>query len=146
MLRPAQVVHRSATSRCRRITLGRVDELRGSLCVAEVGRHIPFDIERAYWIFDVPNGGERANHAHREQSELLVSVRGSFIVHCDDGEVNSFYRLDSPDHGLLLPPMVFHRLGNFAPGSMCLVLSSGPYTPSEYINDYREFRRLHAPR
>jgi mannose-6-phosphate isomerase-like protein (cupin superfamily) len=133
-------------SRCRLVSLGRVDEGRGSLCVAEVGRHIPFEIQRAYWIFHVPTGGGRANHAHREQSELLVALRGAFTVHCDDGDVQTAHTLDSPDEGLLLPPMVFHVLDDFAPGSLCLVFASGPYDPSEYVNDYDEFRELMARR
>ena len=136
----------SSSSRCRLVSLGRVDEPRGALCVAEVSRHIPFDVQRAYWIFDVPIIGTRANHAHREQSELLVSARGAFTVHCDDGEVQTAYTLSSPDEALLLPPMVFHRLEKFAPGSLCLVLASGPYDPHEYVTDYREFCEFFAQR
>ena len=127
-------------------SLRRVDERRGSLCVAEVGHHIPFEIRRTYWVFDVPIGGERANHAHREQSELLVSVRGAFTVHCDEGDIQTAHTLGSPDEALLLPPMVFHRLDGFAPGSLCLVFASGPYDPSEYVTDFAEFRKLIAQR
>jgi hypothetical protein len=141
-----QILRSSPASACRLVSLGRVDEPRGSLCVAEVGPHIPFDVQRAYWIFDVPIMGQRANHAHREQSELLVSARGLFTVHCDDGEVQTTYTLDSPDEGLLLPPKVFHHLDNFAPGSLCLVLASGPYDPHEYVTDFAEFRELIAQR
>lgn len=136
----------TSASRCRRLTLGRVDEARGSLCVAEIDRDIPFAIRRAYWIFDVPNGGERANHAHREQSELVIPVRGAFTVQCDDGDSQTAYRLDSPDQALLLPPMVFHRVDDFAPGSLCLVFASGPYDADEYVTDYNEFHELMARR
>src|SRR5262245_28409328 len=136
----------SASSRCRLMSLGRVDEPRGPLCVAEVGRHIPFDVRRAYWIFDVPPSGTRADHAHREQSELLVAARGAFTVHCDDGVVQTTYTLSSPDEALLLPPLVFHRLDNFTAGSLCLVFASGPYDPAEYVTDYDEFRELSAQR
>jgi hypothetical protein len=132
--------------RCGLVSLARVDEPRGSLCVAEVGPQIPFSVQRAYWIFDVPTTGERANHGHREQSELLVSAQGAFTVHCDDGELQTSYRLDSPHEALLLPPMVFHRLDNFLPGSLCLVFASGPYDPREYVTDYAEFRELLARR
>jgi hypothetical protein len=133
-------------SRCRRISLGRIDEERGSLCVAEVGRHIPFEVQRIYWIFDIPIGGERADHAHREQWELLVAVRGGFTVRCDDGDVQTIHTLDSPDQALLLAPMVFHQLDHFAPGSLCLVFASGPYDPDEYVTDDEEFRELMARR
>lgn len=131
-----------AVTRCERISLQQIHEQHGSLCVAEVGRHVPFKIERAYWIFGVPTGGERGQHAHREQSELLIPVRGSFIVSCDDGKRKTVYTLDSPGEALLLGPMVFHRLDDFRPGSVCLVFASGPYDPSEYITDYDEFRAL----
>jgi dTDP-4-dehydrorhamnose 3,5-epimerase-like enzyme len=143
---PERIISASTASRCRLVSLGRVDEPRGSLCVAEAGRQVPFEIQRVYWIFGVPVGGTRANHAHREQSELLIPARGAFTVHCDDGDVRSAYTLESPDEAVLLPPMVFHHLDNFAPDSLCLVFASGPYDPSEYINDHGEFRELIARR
>ena len=95
-----------------------------------------------YWIFGVPAAGERANHAHRSQYELLVAARGSFTVHCDDGSVCSSHLLDSPDRGLLLPPMVFHHLEAFSEGALCLVLASGQYEHDEYVRDFAEFRDL----
>lgn len=135
-----------AQSRCQELSLGRIDEQRGSLCVAEAGRHVPFEIQRVYWIFDVPGEGQRANHAHREQTELLVAVRGGFTVHCDDGSVETVHRLDAPERGLLLPAMVFHHLDHFTPGALCLVFASGPYDAAEYVNDHQEFRELMASR
>lgn len=131
----------SATG-CSLIELGRYDELRGSLCVAEQGLHVGFEIKRVYWISHVPSGYERANHAHREQSEVLVAARGSFSVHCDDGCAQEQWTLDSPDVGLLVPPMIFHHLDDFFPGTMCIVLASGPYEHGEYVHDYDEFREL----
>jgi len=137
--------HRSADSRCEVIPLGQVDEDRGSLCVVEASRHISFHIRRVYWVFDVPPGGERAHHAHREQHELLVAARGGFTVHCDDGDVKTVYRLDSPATGLLIPELVWHHLEDFSEGAMCLVLAAGPYDPVEYVHDYEEFGRLVGP-
>jgi mannose-6-phosphate isomerase-like protein (cupin superfamily) len=133
---------RSSHSRCELIPLGEVVEPRGSLCVAEASRHISFEIRRVYWVFDVPPGGERAHHAHREQHELLIAVQGGFTVHCDDGEVKTVYRLDSPAVGLLIPKLVWHHLELFSVGAICLVLASGPYDPVEYVHDYEEFGRL----
>ena len=133
-------------SDCRLISLGRIDERRGSLCVAEIDRHVPFEIQRAYWIFDVPSAGVRGDHAHRSQSELLVALQGSITVRCDDGVAQTAYTLDAPDCGLLLAPMVFHDVTEFSAGSICLVLASGRYDPDEYINDYTEFRELIAQR
>jgi hypothetical protein len=105
-------------------------------------QHLSFDIQRAYWVFDVPGRAERAHHAHREQHELLVAASGSFVVHCDDGHAVSDYVLDSPDTGLLIPPLVFHHLDEFSPGAVCLVFASGPYEYAEYLHDYDEFREL----
>ncbi len=131
-----------AASRCTLIRLRRVDETRGSLCVAEVGDQVPFEIQRVYWVFAVPDGAERAHHAHRDQYELLVAVHGQFTVHCDDGAVESAYTLDSSETALLVPPMVFHRLDEFSPGSVCLAFASGLYDAGEYVSEYAEFREL----
>ncbi|HWF34951.1 MAG TPA: FdtA/QdtA family cupin domain-containing protein [Solirubrobacteraceae bacterium] len=129
----------SRETACSLLALARVDEPRGSLCVAE---NLGFEIKRAYWIFDLPEGAERANHAHREQYEVLVAVRGSFAVHCDDGHGRESRTLASPDAGLLIPPMVFHTLDGFSPDAVCLVFASGPYEYDEYVHDYDEFRAL----
>ncbi len=145
-MRPLPTTATNDASRCRRIPLQRVDEPRGSLCVAQAGEQLPFAVERVYFVFDVPAGGERAHHAHREQHELLIPVAGGFEVHCDDGAVQTTFTLDRPEQGLLLPPMVFHHLDRFSPGAVCLVLSSGPYDPSEYVNDYAAFQALASPR
>lgn len=131
-----------AASRCTLIRLRRVDEPHGSLCAAVVGEQVPFEIHRSYWVFDVPERGERAHHAHRDQYELLVAIRGQFAVHCDDGAVQTVYSLDSPDTGLVLPPMVFHHLDRFSPGAVCLAFASGPYDAGKYVFDYAEFRQL----
>jgi dTDP-4-dehydrorhamnose 3,5-epimerase-like enzyme len=136
--------HISSTpaSRCRLIPIERFEEDRGTLCVVGNADRLPFEIERVYWIFDVPGGGVRAQHAHRRQHELLVAAHGSFTVECDDGAVRSSYVLDSPDIGLLLPAMVFHHVDSFSPGALCLVLASGPYELDEYVRDLDEFREL----
>ncbi len=139
---PSHISKPPAASRCRVISLGRVDESRGSLCVAEVGQHVSFEIQRVYWIFDVPGQGERAHHAHLEQREVLIAAQGAFTVHCEERDVRSVYVLDSPDVGLLLPPMVYHHLDDFSPDAVCLVLASGPYDSDEYVHDYDEFRQL----
>lgn len=133
-----------AGSRCTLVQLRRVDEPRGSLCAAVVGEQVPFVIQRSYWVFDVPQRGERAHHAHRDQYEMLVAVSGRFTVHCDDGAVETTYTLDSPDMGLVLPPLVFHHLDGFSPGAVCLAFASGPYDADKYVSDYSQFRELVA--
>lgn len=131
-------------SRCQVVSLTVAEEPRGSLCVAEAFRDIPFEPRRVYWVFDVPPGGERAHHAHREQHEVLVAVNGAFTVHCDDGRVDTVYRLDSSVYGLLLPEMVWHHLDDFTAGAVCLVLASGPFDEREYVRDHDEFQTLTA--
>jgi dTDP-4-dehydrorhamnose 3,5-epimerase-like enzyme len=133
-----------AGSRCELIQLTFVEEPRGWLCAAEAFSQVPFEIKRIYWLSGVPPGGERAHHAHREQQELLVAARGAFTVHCDDGQVRSVYRLDSPACGLLLPEMVWHHLDEFSDEALCLVLASGPYDYDEYVHEYDEFRGITA--
>ncbi|HWF72976.1 MAG TPA: FdtA/QdtA family cupin domain-containing protein [Solirubrobacteraceae bacterium] len=128
---------------CCLLAFARFDEPRGSLCVAE---EVGFEIKRAYWIFDLPEGAGRANHAHREQYEVLVAVRGSFTVHCDYGSSRDHFGLDSPDTGLLIPPMVFHDVDGFSADAVCLVFASGPYEHAEYVRDYDEFRELASVR
>ena len=83
----------------------------------------------------------RAPITHTANNRSSFAARGAFTVHCDDGEVTTAYTLSSPDEALLLPPMVFHRLDNFAPGSLCLVLASGQYDPHEYVTDYARVPR-----
>ncbi len=131
-----------SASRCRAISLGGVDESRGSLRVVEVGQQISFEIQRVYSVFDVPDEGERGHHAHLQQHEVLIAAQGAFTVHCEEGDLRSVYVLDSPEIGLLLPPMVFHHLDGFSPDAVCLVLASGPYDRDEYVHDYEEFREL----
>jgi dTDP-4-dehydrorhamnose 3,5-epimerase-like enzyme len=141
-----QSAERVASSRCLLVPLRRVDDDRGSLCVAETLWHVPFEIKRTYWVFDVPRGGERGHHAHREQQELLVAADGAFTVHADDGRVRTVHRLDSPAHGLFIPEMVWHHLDDFSHNALCVVLASGPYDESEYIRDHDDFRELTAHR
>jgi dTDP-4-dehydrorhamnose 3,5-epimerase-like enzyme len=139
-----QAAAEAAGSRCKLIELTLVQQPRGWLCAAEGVSQVPFEIKRVYWISDVPPGGERAHHAHREQQELLVAARGAFTVSCDDGRVRSVYRLSSPATGLLLPEMVWHHLEEFSDEALCLVLASGAYDYAEYVHDRDEFRELTA--
>jgi hypothetical protein len=132
----------TADSRCKLVQLTLVEEPRGWLCAAEADGQIPFEIKRVYWVSGVPAAGERAHHAHRQQRELLVAAQGAFTVHCDDGQVRSVHRLNSPAYGLLLPEMVWHHLDEFSGDALCLALASGPYDSTEYVNDYDEFREL----
>ena len=126
-------------SDCRLIDLPRINDPRGNLTFLEGGRHVPFAIERVYYLYDVPAGAERGGHAHKELQQLILAVAGSFDVCLDDGREKKRIRLDRPDQGLYICPMIWRTLENFAPASVCLVLASLPYDESDYYRDYAEF-------
>jgi hypothetical protein len=119
-----------------------VREPRGSLCFAEANHHVPFAIERVYWIHGIPHGARRGGHAHRSVYELILPAAGEFDVHCDDGTECHTVHLNDPSRGLLLDPCVWRELSGFSPDAMCLVLASGRYDEDEYLRDYSEFAAL----
>jgi hypothetical protein len=125
---------------CRMVELSTIPDVRGSIVVAEVGDHLSFPIERAYWLHGVPEGAHRGGHAHRELQQVLVAVAGSLTVHLDDGVVQASFPLDRPDRGLLIGPMVWRELSDFSAGAVCLVLASHRYDEADYFRDPDTFR------
>lgn len=115
---------------------------RGNLSFVESSRHVPFDIARVYYLYDVPSGSMRAGHAHKELKQLLFAVSGSFDVHVSDGFVSEVITLNRPNVGLLMSSMIWRELHNFSSGSVCMVLASMPYVESDYIRDHEEFLRI----
>lgn len=115
---------------------------RGSLTVVERGKGIPFEVKRVYWIYDVPEGKSRGNHANRVSYQYLVAVKGYVHICLENKEGRKHYRLDSPDKGLLIPPCTWNKLLEFSKDAVLLVLSSEPYRPEMYINSYEEFLRV----
>src|SRR5438874_516617 len=124
------------------LDLPRVPERRGSLTFIEGGRHVPFEIARVYYLYDVPASATRAGHAHHRLTQLIVAASGSFDVNLDNGFEKATLHLDRPYRGLLLRPMVWRTIDGFSGGAMCLVLASIPYEEGDYIRDYSVFRRL----
>ncbi len=112
---------------------------RGNLSFIEENNHIPFKIERAYWIYDVPGDEARGGHAYKENQELIVALSGSFDVLLDDGKEKQTFHLNRSYYGLYLPKGIWREMNNFSTNSLALVLASIPYTPSDYIYDYNEF-------
>jgi dTDP-4-dehydrorhamnose 3,5-epimerase-like enzyme len=108
----------------------------------EGGSHIPFDIERVYYLYDVPGGAIRGGHAHKQLQQLVVSVMGAFDVILDDGYKRKTVRLDRAYFGLYIPTMIWRELENFSSGGICLVLASLPYDESDYYRDYNEFMKV----
>jgi len=126
---------------CRLIDLPKATDPRGNLTFIEGGRHIPFEIKRVYYIYDVPGGEMRGAHAHRTLHQLMLAVSGSFDVIIDDGVCREVYRLDRAFRGLYIPPMHWRELLNFSSGAVCLVLASEFYDAGDYIRDYEVFAR-----
>ena len=101
--------------------------------------HIPFSIQRVFYLYDVPTGESRGAHAHYKLEQFIVCLSGSFDVALDDGEFQSTIHLNRPWKGLYIPPMIWAAEVNFDPGSVCLVLASDLYSEEDYIRDYKQF-------
>lgn len=129
-------------NRVRLIELPKIKDPRGNLTVIESGVHVPFQVMRNYWIYDVPSGMWRDGHAFRQQHELLVALSGSFDVIVHDGEVEQTYHLSRPQIGLYIPCMTWRCIKEFSTNSVALVLSSTHYDEDDYIIDFEEFKSL----
>jgi hypothetical protein len=131
----------STLGKCRLIDLPRIRDPRGNLTFVEGQRHVPFEIKRVFYLYDVPGGETRAGHALRTCEQFIIAMSGSFDVIADDGQARSRFQLNRSYFGLYLPPRIWRELENFSSGSVCLVLASEPYAESGYYRDYDEFRR-----
>lgn len=127
---------------CTVIGLDKHHHEKGNITVVENGVTIPFDVRRAYYLYDVPGGEARGGHAHRELSQLIVAASGSFDVILDDGNVKRTFTLNRPHQGLFIVPGIWRELNNFSSGSVCLVLASHLYDEKDYLRDYDDFREL----
>jgi hypothetical protein len=132
---------------CRLIDLPKITDARGNLTFVESRRHIPFEIRRVYYLYDVPGGAERGGHAHKKLQQLLIAIAGSFDVVVDDGFRRHRFHLNRSYMGLYMPPMTWRELDNFSSGSVCLVLASDLYEEADYFRSYQTFlakaRALH---
>ena len=128
-----------ALDACKIIELPIIHDPRGNLTFIESYRHIPFDIQRVYYLYDVPGGSERGGHAHRELEQLVIAMSGSFDIHLDNGHEKATHHLNRSYFGLYIPPMVWREIDNFSSGSVCMVLASDPFSESDYYRDYDEF-------
>ena len=123
------------------INLPKIADPRGNLTFAEGSNHVPFDIKRVYWIYDVPGGETRGGHAFKEQDEFVIAISGSFDVVVDDGENVERFHLNRSYMGLHVPPGKWRYMDNFSTNSIALVLASTPYTENDYIRDYELFKQ-----
>lgn len=124
------------------INLPKNGDRRGNLSVIEENNHIPFKIERVFWIYDVPGGESRGGHAYRETEEFIVALSGSFDVVIDDGTEKRTFQLNRSYYGLYVPKMMWREMVNFSTNALALVLSSTKYDPDDYIRDYGQFKQM----
>lgn len=122
------------------IQLPKFLDARGNLSFIEQESHIPFKIERTYWIYDVPGGEKRGGHAYKENEEFIVALSGSFDVIVDDGIERKVFSLNRSYYGLYIPKGTWREIQNFSTNSLALILSSTKYDESDYIRDYDEFK------
>jgi dTDP-4-dehydrorhamnose 3,5-epimerase-like enzyme len=128
-------------SDCKIIQLPKIQDQRGNLTFIESDRHIPFDIKRVYYLYDVPGGSSRAAHGHKKLHQLMIAMSGSFDVTLDDGSEKKTFHLNRSYSGLYIPPMMWRDLDNFSSGAVCMVLASEYYDEQDYFREYSDFIR-----
>lgn len=121
------------------INLPKILDKRGNLSFLESNNHIPFEILRAYWIYDVPGGEKRGGHAYRENEEFIIALSGSFDVILNNGKENLKFQLNRSYYGLYIPKMYWREIENFSTNSFALVLSSTEFTEKDYLRDYKDY-------
>lgn len=124
------------------IELPKFLDARGNLSFAQNNTHIPFEIKRTYWLYDVPGGESRGGHAYRETEEFVIALSGSFDVIVDDGKEKKTFHLNRSYYGLYIPKGMWREMDNFSTNSLALEFASTKYDPSDYIRDYDEFLKL----
>ncbi|MDR1896584.1 MAG: FdtA/QdtA family cupin domain-containing protein [Prevotellaceae bacterium] len=123
------------------IPLPKIVDDRGNLSFIEEKNHIPFEIRRTYWIYDVPGGETRGGHAYKENEEFIVALSGSFDVLLDNGKEQKIYSLNRSYYGLYVPKGIWRQMKNFSTNSLALVLASIHFNKADYIYDYDEFQQ-----
>lgn len=126
---------------CRMIDLPRITDPRGNLTFIEGRSHVPFEIARVYYLYDVPGGESRGGHAHKQLQQLIIAASGSFDVVLSDGREKQTFTLNRSYFGLFVDRMVWRELINFSSGAVCLVLASRPFEEQDYFRDYESFIR-----
>jgi dTDP-4-dehydrorhamnose 3,5-epimerase-like enzyme len=131
----------SLIEQCRLIDLPVITDPRGNLTFIECNRHIPFEIKRVYYLYDVPGGASRAGHGHKKLQQLVIAMSGSFDIVLDDGFQKKRFHLNRSNQGLYVCPMIWRDIDNFSGGSVCMVLASDFYDEEDYFRHYPDFLR-----
>ena len=131
-------------SDCRIVDLPKFLDPRGNLSFAEQNNHVPFEIKRTYWIYDVPGGENRGGHAFRETEEFIIALSGAFDVIVDDGNERKTFSLNRSYYGLYIPKGMWREMKNFSTNSLALEFASTVYDEGDYIRDYDEYLKLKA--
>lgn len=121
------------------ISLPQIKDARGDLTFLEGGKHVPFDIRRVYYLYNVPVDAERGGHAHRELEQVIFALSGSFRIKTDDGKTQSEFWLRDPSKGLYIRKLVWREIDSFSQGAVCMVIASHPYEEADYIRSYGHF-------
>ena len=129
----------SSVKDCRIIDLPKIPDPRGNLTFIENSRHIPFEVKRVFYVYDVPGGESRAEHANIDTEQFIIAMNGSFDVIIDDGCERIKFQLNRMHYGLYITKMIWRGIENFSSGAICLVLASSFYNKNDYIRDYEEF-------
>ena len=125
--------------KCKIIDLPIINDPRGNLTFVESNRHIPFSIQRVYYLYDVPGGSERGGHAHKALHQLIIAMSGSFDIHLDDGYSRKTFHMNRSYNGLYICPMIWREIDNFSSGAVCMALGSDYYDALDYYRDYNQF-------
>lgn len=126
---------------CRMIELPKIGDPRGNLSFIEGGRHVPFEIKRVFYLYDVPGGETRAGHALKSTHQFIIAASGSFDLILDDGKERQIISLNRSWRGVYVAPMVWRELVNFSSAGVCLALASHYYDADDYIRDYEDYKR-----
>lgn len=124
---------------CKILELPKISDPRGNLSVIEGGIHVPFDIKRVYYLYDVPGGSARAGHGHVQLQQMIIAMSGSFDVIVDDGYGRKKVHMNRSYYGLYVPGMMWREIDNFSSGAVCMVLASTLYDAQDYFYDYDDF-------
>ena len=132
-------MNKSNIDNCKIINLPKISDLNGNLTFVESFRHIPFDIKRIYYLYDIPGGSFRGSHAHKNLHQFIIAMSGSFDIEIDDGNTKKIFHLNRSYYGLYVPPMMWRLLNNFSSGVVCMVIASETYDEDDYFRYYDDF-------